>query len=731
MGRICHWLTLSWLAVLAILLPAANAGETSANTDNLVLGIFSYRPDEVVSANYQPLVDYLNQHLRHSHIHIESLDLQQIEAALDEGKLDFLLTNPSHYVYLRTTNELTGALATVTAINAGIPTSELGGVIITRAERADINLLADTQGKRIGFPGTRFLGGYQAQLYELKRMGISLPKETLMVELGSHDRVVDAVINNRVDIGFIRTGILESMSADGKLDIHQLKVLNERKVPRFPFLLSTDLYPEWPFVALPHVDKDEARLIASALLGLEPNHPAAKGANIAGFSLPVDYLPLENLSRELRLPPYDMPPQVSLVEFINQHRWPFALSAISVMVIVSLTWTLLLRNRQIAWQSRQLADSLSYRNALLSALPDYMFVLDRQGRYLYAHAPQTLDLDKNRDEVLGRMVQDVLPAEAAQQVLLSLHEARQHGRSSGQLIQLPTESGSQWFELSTSALRQQQQDDEFIVLSRNVSERKQTEDENLRLQRELDQAHKMEALGQLSGGIAHDFNNILGIIMGYTDMTLMKLGPNAPDQINEYLHQVLGATVRAKDLVNQILTYTRRTLEHAQPLQITPLVEAVAKMMHALLPSSIRIELDVGSSLPDVLMDSSKLHQILINLCINARDAMDGQGTLRLGVHWCPELHTECYACHAKVDGGWVELSVADTGCGMSEETLSHVFEPFFTTKEVGKGTGMGLAVVHAIVRSHGGHILVETQIGKGTSFKLLFPPYERHQALQ
>lgn len=257
----------------------------------------------------------------------------------------------------------------------------------------------------------------------------------------------------------------------------------------------------------------------------------------------------------------------------------------------------------------------------------------------------------------------------------------------------------------------------------DITDRKQAEREKERLQRELQQTHKMEALGQLTGGIAHDFNNILGIIMGYTSMALDRFGREIPEKAVDYLETAMKASERAKDLVAQMLTFSRSGNGDAQPLQFSPLIKENVKMLYSILPSSIKIELNCEEELPNILMDPAKLQQLMMNLCINARDAMDGVGTLTIALGWRRNVDTECSASHQWVKGDWVELSVADTGSGMTSETIKHLFEPFYTTKEVGRGTGMGMAVLHGIVSSHGGHTLIETEIGKGSVVRLLFPP--------
>ncbi len=237
----------------------------------------------------------------------------------------------------------------------------------------------------------------------------------------------------------------------------------------------------------------------------------------------------------------------------------------------------------------------------------------------------------------------------------------------------------------------------------------------------LRQSQKMEAIGTLAGGIAHDFNNILTAILGFSQLTQLKISPNDPS--HQYLEQILNAGKRAKNLVKQILTFSRHTEPIQQPVELRNLIEEVLSLMQATLPSSITIHKNLGEEPKEVLADPTQIHQILLNLCANAEYAMRGlQGTLTITLEnlvidpnvpsGIPEL----------LPGPYYRLSVKDTGTGIPPDILPRIFDPFFTTKETGMGTGMGLSVVHGIITSHGGTVTVESTLNKGTTFHLFFP---------
>ena len=260
-----------------------------------------------------------------------------------------------------------------------------------------------------------------------------------------------------------------------------------------------------------------------------------------------------------------------------------------------------------------------------------------------------------------------------------------------------------------------------LAIVRDLTERRQVERDRERLEAQLRQAQKMEAIGHLTGGIAHDFNNLLTSIMGYVILALER-SEGTDTKTATYLDQASLSCKRARDLIQQMLTFSRGRRGEPRPLALTPLVRESVKLLRSSFPATIdlRTELD---DVPPALMDPIQLEQVLMNLAINARDAIRFSGAIRITVRRSGATAGECAGCRCNVDGDFVELAVADTGSGIPPDVQERMFEPFFTTKEVGHGSGMGLATVHGIVHEHGGHVLVESVPGHGATFRVLLPP--------
>ena len=262
-----------------------------------------------------------------------------------------------------------------------------------------------------------------------------------------------------------------------------------------------------------------------------------------------------------------------------------------------------------------------------------------------------------------------------------------------------------------------------LVIGRDITDRRAGEDERARLEAQLRQAQKMEAIGQLTGGIAHDFNNILTSVLGYTVLAQERAEALADARLQRQLGQARLATERARDLVAQMLAFARRKPGARRALEIAPLVRQAIGLLRPTLPSSVMIDVQADdAALPLVEADAVQLEQVLFNLCINARDAVHGAGNIRIGLQ-SAQGGWRCQSCGLLApEGRWVELQVEDDGGGISAETMRRMFDPFFTTKPAGSGSGMGLAMVHGIVHDHGGHIGVRTSVGRGTRFSLLLP---------
>jgi PAS domain S-box-containing protein len=253
--------------------------------------------------------------------------------------------------------------------------------------------------------------------------------------------------------------------------------------------------------------------------------------------------------------------------------------------------------------------------------------------------------------------------------------------------------------------------------------------EKKKLEGQLHHVLKMESIGTLAGGIAHDFNNIIGIILGNTELAMDDVPEWNPARLN--LEEILTACLRAKDVVRQLLSFARKTKLEKKPTNILPIVKDSLKLLRSSIPTSIELRQNIAKNVDTILADPTQINQVLINLCTNADHAMPDGGVIVVTLKNV-ELDEDTAAQYTDLNPGrYVNLAVSDTGHGISLEEFDRIFDPYFTTKELGKGTGMGLAVVHGIVKGHNGLITVESELGKGTTFSIFFPAVKKEAIVE
>ena len=369
----------------------------------------------------------------------------------------------------------------------------------------------------------------------------------------------------------------------------------------------------------------------------------------------------------------------------------------------------------------KLKKSVAWFKALFNATSDSVILVKPDGTILDLNDNAARRRTQCADGMRGQNIFDFLPGESVElrrkAIDQILHERR--------LVQYDESREDKFYRVRLFPILDHQGEViQVASFSRDITENKKAEEEKKKLQAQLIQSQKMEAIGTLAGGIAHDFNNILGAILGYAEMArdITYLDPIA----SKYLDRINQAGNRASDLVKQILAFSRQVESKRISLVPTNLVRDAIKLLRPSLPSTILIHQNLETSAWPIIADSTQVHQIIINLCTNAFHAMEKTGgvleiTLKnrelseFDLQHVPEIQP----------GKFVELSVSDTGYGISSEIRDRIFDPFFTTKGVGKGTGMGLSIVHGIVSSHGGFITCDSEIGKGTIFRVSFPVTE------
>ena len=372
---------------------------------------------------------------------------------------------------------------------------------------------------------------------------------------------------------------------------------------------------------------------------------------------------------------------------------------------------------------KALRETKEMLQSLIQASPVGIDVLDQEGKVVLWNPAAEKIYGWSEEEILGRYNPRISPEDDAE--FLKLLQGVFEGKAPEPREQRRLRKDGSLVDISLSMAPLRDASGKVIAamgIFSDITERKRAEEERGRLQEQLRHAQKMEAVGTLAGGIAHDFNNILGAIVGYTEIALHDTPQWTP--VHHDLEQVLKAGMRARDLIKQILTFSRdRGDRRAIPVELGAIVKEAIKFLRASIPSTIDIRQRMSPQPCMSLADPTQIHQVLLNLCANAAHAMEENGGV-LGIELeTVDVDAETALQYRELNSGtYVRLSVGDTGHGMDAATLEHIFEPYFTTKEVGKGSGLGLAVVHGIVKSHNGAISVSSSPGGGSTFEVLLP---------
>ncbi|HKS36470.1 MAG TPA: PAS domain S-box protein, partial [Verrucomicrobiae bacterium] len=370
-------------------------------------------------------------------------------------------------------------------------------------------------------------------------------------------------------------------------------------------------------------------------------------------------------------------------------------------------------------------ESQARKSAMLDSAPDCIVTIDHEGMVFDWNPAAERTFGYRRAEVIGRELAGlIIPSALRERYRQGMARYLATGQSSilGKRIEMTAlrADGSE-FPVELSVTRVPTDGPPiFTGFIRDIAERKQ-------LEQQLRQLQKMESIGQLAAGVAHDFNNILAVVQGHTDMILG--GMVEGNDAEESLKQVAAAASRAANLTRQLLAFSRKQQMQAQDMDLNEVIGGVIRMLGRLLGANIAIQFVPAPDLPAVNGDVGMIEQVLLNLAVNARDAMPGGGRLAIIAGATRIDEAQAQRNQEARAGQFVRLSVSDTGCGIPPEILQRIFEPFFTTKEAGKGTGLGLATVYGIVKQHQGWIEVESRLGRGTTFNVFLPAGPRRSA--
>lgn len=446
------------------------------------IGVLAFRAKSEALARWQPLAEHLEREIPDTRFELAVFDNREMDAAVASGAIDFVFVQPSHYVRLTYLHALSSPLATLVNFEGRTAVSMFGGVIFTRADRTDIERIVDLRGRTIAAVDLNGLGGFQMQARELLDAGIRLPGDARVEVTGQpQDQVVQAVLDGRADAGFVRTGLIEAMVANGELEASRLKPLAPRNHAGFPFVISTRLYPEWPVAAMAHVDPDLSRQVAAALLGMPHDGELARRMRIAGFTIPGDYRSIDELLRALRLAPFDGPPTFTLGEVWKRWQpvWIVLIGVIGTTLLVFIS-RLLSRNTELLKAQSQLQRSNEEIRKLSLAVeqsPESIIITDLKGDIVYVNQAFVSTTGYRVDEVMGRSPRLLRSGRTPASVLADMWATLSAGAVwHGELINR-RKDGSEYLETATLSPIHDEQGQVFgyLAIKQDITARREAE----------------------------------------------------------------------------------------------------------------------------------------------------------------------------------------------------------------------------------------------------------------
>jgi len=356
----------------------------------------------------------------------------------------------------------------------------------------------------------------------------------------------------------------------------------------------------------------------------------------------------------------------------------------------------------------------AYFEGLFENAPEAIALVDNRSRILRVNGEFTNIFGYTNDDLLGKCIDTILaPDDLGQEAVDITDKVATGARVDVESVRRCKDGTLLDVSIRGAPIKIGREQVAVFGIYRDITNKK-------RLKARLLHAQKMEAIGTLAGGISHDFNNILQIIQGYTDILLTDKKPEDPEY-NDLL-AIRDATTRAAELTSELLTFSRKKKSILRPVDLNHLINQVNKILQRTFLKSIEIKLELADNLKKINGDPVQLEQVLINLALNARDAMPGGGNLIIKTEITALTDKFCRTHPGAIPGTYALVTVSDNGQGIAEETLKHIFEPFYTTKEIGKGTGLGLALVYGIVKEHQGYIMPYSKPGEGTTFEIYLP---------
>lgn len=694
---------------------------TAAETINI--GILSHRGDIKTAAYWSDTADYLSQNIPDKEFKIVPLDFDEIEPNILSKKIHFVLVNPGIYVLMEVRHRIT-RIATLSRSVNGKDVNVFGGVIFTLKNRSDINDLGDIKHKSLMAVDETSFGGYQMALREMMQSDINPLNDLSSITFsGIHDNVVMSISEGKADVGTVRTGILESMEANGLINIKDFKILHEKSSDDFKEKHSTELYPEWPFSKLQHTSNRLAEKVAILLMEMhKTNDGRIDGGPNNTWSIPLEYQPVHEVLKYLRLPPYENIGKFTLLDAIKKYRYLILFSLLFTVILLVLTVLVVRLNRELTKSKQRLEQQHSL---ILDSVADGIYGVNLDGTSTFVNKAMENITGWKADYIIGKNQHELLhhtkengvphPYDECPVYKTFVDEKARYIRDD---IFWKSDGTSFPVEYSSTPLKDETMNTiGSVVVFRDISERKQAEENASKHRRELAHVARVSTMGEMASGMAHELNQPLTAIATNADacIRLTESQQADMDRINDVLEIISRQARRASAIIQQLRNFVRKELPDKSLVNLNDLIKEVLILIsYSLKHNAVNLELHLSENLPEVYAQHIQIDQVILNLVKNAIEAMtenDSGG----------DSNNKTLTITTTVtDDNVPMVKISDTGPGFTDKMKANLFTPFVTTKM--DGMGLGLSISEGIISEHGSQLLLESEPGNGATFKFTLP---------
>lgn len=696
-----------------------------ANTTDIHIGVLSHRGDTATAISWGITAEYLTQQLPNYNFIVVPLDFDEIEQKIINRDIHFLLVNPSIYVVMEVRHRIR-RIATLNRVINNDYFNQFGGVLFTKKSHSNIQHVNDVKGKHLLAVDPTSLGGYQMIIKELVDNGLKPESDLTISYAGIHDDVVMGILNDKADIGTVRTGILESMQQSGLIDLNDIHIINQKLDDGFKQLHSTQLYPEWPFSKLPHTSDELAQNVAIALMKM-PHIKTVNGVKSfqSRWTIPLEYQPVHKILQSLRLAPYDEVVSFTIFDALKKY-WYVILSTITFFILLAVITILVIRLNKELHTSKQRLER--QHSLILDSVADGIYGVDLEGNSTFVNKAMENLTGWTSSNIIGK----------------NQHEILHHTRANGELhpkkdcpvyktfmdnksrfidedIFWKSDGTSFPVEYSSTPIKDENNNTVgSVVIFRDISERIKAKKQAREFRNELAHIARVNTMGEMASGMAHELNQPLTAISTNADACIrLSESPNFDkNHLIDILENISSQAKRAGAIIQQLRNFIRKDMPDVKPVNINDIIQEVLILLkYSINENNIKVISNLQEPSPVIGAQHIQIDQVILNLIKNAIDSMTSLSIKNRKLTIKTELD----------ENNLVQVSVGDNGKGIDEKIIKHLFSPFVTSKK--SGLGLGLSISESIINQHNGKLILKSSNDQGALFQFSLPSFNEDKS--